>query len=314
MALLSKVFRSCFALPLRGKLKQYNVNRDLDFSDDSDDGTKVYGTNTDPLAPPPPGMRLSYDPIPTEFFYKLANIERPRTAQPAYVSYVRGEQIWHIFNANCITLGRMASKAAQFLQGKHRPFFTHSSLQPEEKGDFIVVVNGKLPLLLGTKGKMKIYRSHSGYPGHLKELNIRQVLSKDWKRVVHQSIDGMLPKNKLRSGFLERVHIFPDIYHNFDFLPQLLVKPIPDPNETLQPKGIFTDPATKIVFASDLENIPEDIKGLKYEPQDLETPFHKMKEPKVPFNVNDIKKQKRHNRVLRRYKVFNHISQRFEIR
>ena len=179
MAFLSRVLRNCIGLPLRGKAKYYNVHRDVDFSGDSDDGAKTYGTNYDPMQPPPPGIKLSLEHIPTDFFYGMAEMEKPRVAQPSYMSFVIGEQIWHIFNANAITLGRMASKAAQLLQSKHRPYYTHARMLPDDKGDFIVVVNGKYPLLYGTKGKMKIYRSHSGYPGHLKELNIRQVLTKD---------------------------------------------------------------------------------------------------------------------------------------
>ena len=179
MALLAKIFRQCLSIPLRKKIKVYNVDRDVDFSDDSEDGTSVYGNNYDPMAPPPPGMKLDYTPIPTDYFYNLAEIQKERVAQPAYMAYVKDEQIWHVFNANAITLGRMASRISRLIQSKHRPYYTHSDIMPEKRGDFIVVINGKFPLLYGTKGKMKIYRSHSGQPGHLKELNIRQILAKD---------------------------------------------------------------------------------------------------------------------------------------
>jgi large subunit ribosomal protein L13 len=314
MALLSKVFRGALGVPLRGKIKERNVDREVDFSDDSDDALTTHGSNMDPLDPPYPGIKLTYPEIPTEYFYGLAGIQKPRVSQPAYMSFVKDEQLWHIFNASSITLGRMACRISHFIQSKNRPYYSHSTLTPEHQADFIVVVNGKYPLIYGTKGKMKIYRKHSGYPGHLQELNIRQVLSKDWKRVVKQSVSGMLPKNNLRPKYLERLHIFPEIYHNFDFLPQFISRPLPDPNLILQNQDLLNDPTNTIIFNATPGKVPEQFKDLKYEPQDVETLFHMRPEAPGHFSNKELKSIKRYNRLVRRLKVFNHRTQKFEIK
>ncbi|OMJ80190.1 hypothetical protein SteCoe_19643 [Stentor coeruleus] len=315
MALLSKIFRICPAIMTRVRpIKTYWGHRDFDFSDDSDDGISTYGDKPDPQAPLPPGMKMNYEPIPTEYFYNLAGVQKPRAPQPSYMAIVKDQQVWHIFNASTITLGRMASKIAQLVQAKHRPNYTHDHLLSDEQADFIVVVNGKYPLLLGTKGKMKIYRHHTTYPGHLHELNIRQVLSKAcWKRVVEQAVGGMLPKNKLREKYMKRLHVYPEIYHDFDFLPQFVQRSAPDPNKILAVED-FKDPKLKIVWAQDPENIPEELKHLKYEPEDLETPFHKRNPRPVPYNNREKKISAKYFRTLRRFKVFEHRTQKFEIK
>ena len=169
-------------------------------------------------------------------------------------------------------------------------------------------------MIYGTKGREKIYRKHSGQPGNLQERNIRQIMAKDWKRVVRQAVDGMLPKNNLRPQFLERLHIFPEVYHDFEFLPQFVPRTPQDPNELLQHKHILDDPETKIIFAASLENMPENFKKMKYEPQDLEVPFHMRKDALGGYNKKELKAYKRHMRLLRRFTVFNHQTLRYEIR
>jgi large subunit ribosomal protein L13 len=315
MALLSKVFRLSTALPVRKVPKMIRADRELDFSDDSDDGTQVYGNKFDPLEPPPAGMRLTFDEIPNSYFYEIADREKPRVAQPSYVAYTRGEQVWHVFNASALTLGRMASRIAGVLMAKHRPYFTHDRLFEEAKGDFVVVVNGKYPMIYGTKGKMKVYRRHTGQPGHMHELNIRQVLARDdWRRVVRHAVSGMLPSNKLRDQYLKRMHIYPEIYHDFEDLPQIVQKQVPDINEDLVPKDLFQRKDTKLVFASDLNDLPEELKHIKYEPMDFEVPLHKRPEQFKEYTPQEMKKLKKHLRHLRRFKVFDHRLQKFEIK
>jgi large subunit ribosomal protein L13 len=87
--------------------------------------------------------------------------------------------------------------------------------------DEVVVVNGKRPLILGNKAKVKLYRKHSGYPGGLQERTILHILDgPNWKRVVEQAVSKMLPKNNLRKQWLTKLHVYPDLYHDIDFLPQ----------------------------------------------------------------------------------------------
>lgn len=316
MALVSKIFRASLAVRCREKIKKYRVDREFDFSDDSDDGTKTYPAVMDPLGKMPPGMNMDFDPVPNSFFYYASGMHIPRVEQPTYLSFAQDDKIWHIFNASSITLGRMANRISQILQGKHRPYYTHDRLQPENQGDFVIVVNGKYPLILGTKGREKIYRSHSGKPGSMKELNIRQILSKsDWKRVVRQSVRGMLPNNKLLEQYLKRLHIYPEIYHDFENLPQFIQQPLPDINKILNHEKVLEDPASKIVFSTSLDNLPDQLKGLKYEPNEIyNVPFNKRPDAPKEFSLIDKKKVKKFWKTLRRFKVYDHRSGKYEIK
>lgn len=155
--------------------KAFFQRDDVKFSDDSDGESKIKRAR-EPHEPLPPGIRMQWPEIPVSYFYDLAYQEQPRVAQPAYIRFPVGLQLWHIFNANALPLGRMASRVAQYVTNKNSPFYSHSMLSSEKEGEFVVVVNGKTPMLLGNKGKLKVYRSHSKYPGGLKERDIRQVL------------------------------------------------------------------------------------------------------------------------------------------
>ena len=316
MALVSKIFRASLLSTFRFKIKKYHGDRELDFSDDSDDGTKTYPKDLHPLDPLPPGMQLDFDPIPNKFFYYAAGKHIPRVEQPTYMSFVQNEKVWHVFNANAVTLGRMANRISYLLQGKNRPYYSHDKLQPDEKSDHVIVVNGKFPMILGTKGKMKIYRSHSGRPGSMKELNIRQILSKtDWKRVVEQSVRGMLPSNKLREHYLKRLFIYPEIFHDFQDIPQFLQKPVTDINEDFSQTKILSDPEAKIVYADDLTKIPDSMKSLKYEPEALiTTPVRQREERPKIYNRQDQKSIKNFWRRLRRFKVYDHREAKYVVK
>lgn len=316
MALISKLFRTSLLLRSRQKIKKYHADREFDFSEDSDDGKTTYPAEMHPLGPLPPGMQMDFDPIPNSYFYYAAGMHIPRVEQPSYMSYAEGDKVWHVFNASTLTLGRMANRISHILQGKHRPYYTHDRLQPENRGDFVIVVNGKYPLILGTKGREKIYRSHSGQPGCMKELNIRQILDKtDWKRVVRQSVRGMLPSNKLNEKYLGRLFIYPEIYHDKDEIPQFVQRPRPDINQIMNHEKILDQPESKLVYASNLENLPENLKKLKYEPdKSVLIPFQKRPNAPKEYSLTDKKRIKKFWRNLRRFKVYDHRSKKFEIK
>lgn len=105
---------------------------------------------------------------------------------------------------------------------------------------------------------------------------------------------------------MERLFIYPELYHDFNFLPQFVLRKGVDENKILDAESLLKDPNTKMIFASDLNEMPDMIKGIKYEPNpDIHLP-EKMKEnfPRT-FNKTDQKKINRYYRLLRRYRVYN---------
>ncbi len=118
---------------------------------------------------------------------------------------------WYVVDAADKILGRLASKIAQILVGKHKPRYTPHI----DCGDFVVVINADKFRVTGKKLKDKIYYSHSFYPGGLKETNLELMLKRYPQKVIHHAVNGMLPKNKLRSKRLRRLKIYtsPDHPH-----------------------------------------------------------------------------------------------------
>ncbi len=116
---------------------------------------------------------------------------------------------WYVVDAEGKTLGRLATKVATLLMGKHKPSFTPFL----KTGDFVVVVNASKVHLTGKKEENKIYRRHSGYPGGLKEATARQVREKQPERLIESAVTGMLPKNKLGNQLASRLKVYPGADH-----------------------------------------------------------------------------------------------------
>ena len=122
---------------------------------------------------------------------------------------------WFVVDANGENLGRLATRIAAVLLGKHKPTFTPGV----EMGDYVVVVNAERVTVTGTKttSKMdsKIYHRHSGYPGGLKSISLRDQLRKYPDRVVRSAVWGMLPHNRMGRSLLKRLKIYagPDHPH-----------------------------------------------------------------------------------------------------
>src|SRR5438105_2701583 len=98
-------------------------------------------------------------------------------------------RVWYVLDASEVSLGRLATKAAQLLIGKGKPQFTHHI----DCGDYVIVVNAKQLILTGNKLRDKILYRHSNYPGGLKERSIEEQMSKDPTKVIEHAIRGMLP-------------------------------------------------------------------------------------------------------------------------
>src|SRR5580704_16775186 len=99
------------------------------------------------------------------------------------------ERHWHLIDAEKAVLGRLASKAAMLLMGKHKPSYTPFL----DTGDHVVVVNAGKVRLTGRKEEQKVYRRHSGYPGGLSEIKARTLRISRPVRIVEEAIQGMLP-------------------------------------------------------------------------------------------------------------------------
>jgi len=114
------------------------------------------------------------------------------------------ERRWFLVDANDQILGRLASEIATILMGKGKPDYTDFL----DTGDFVVVVNAEEVKMTGKKWDDKVYYSHSGYPGGLKEVSARRMLEKHPERIVQFAVKGMLPKNKLGRRMLKRLKVY----------------------------------------------------------------------------------------------------------
>ncbi len=132
-----------------------------------------------------------------------------KTAIPSADSIVRE---WHLIDAEDAVLGRVASKAARVLMGKHKPGYTPFL----DTGDHVVVVNAARIRLTGRKEEQKVYRSHSGYPGGLTETRARTVRETRPARMVEEAIQGMLPKTKLGKQMYRKLRVYAGPKHPHD--------------------------------------------------------------------------------------------------
>jgi len=119
-------------------------------------------------------------------------------------------QDWYVADADGQTLGRFATKVANVLMGKHKPTFTPGV----EMGDYVIVVNCEKIAVTGNKMDDKKYYHHTGYPGGIKEINLRDQLAKYPDRVMRAAVWGMLPKNKRGKKLLNNLKIYAGPDHN----------------------------------------------------------------------------------------------------
>ncbi len=113
---------------------------------------------------------------------------------------------WFVVDATNVVLGRLASKVARMLIGKDKPSFTPYL----DSGDHVVVINADKIRMTGNKVEQKIYYSHSGYPGGLKEVPAKRVRETKPEWMVREAVLGMLPKNKLRARRAKKLRVYRD--------------------------------------------------------------------------------------------------------
>ena len=119
------------------------------------------------------------------------------------------ERTWFLVDAEDKVLGRLASKIAAVLRGKHKPVYTPHV----DTGDFVVVVNADKIHLTGTKLDNKMYYRHSGYPGGIKVTTAGELLEKKPEAIIQHAVKGMLPKNKLGRQQLKKLKVYAGTDH-----------------------------------------------------------------------------------------------------
>ena len=116
---------------------------------------------------------------------------------------------WYVVDAKGQTLGRLASKIATILRGKHKPTFTPHI----DTGDFVVVINAAEIHLTGNKWDKKLYYRHSGYPGGLRVMTAAELKDKFPERIMQFAVKGMLPKGKLGRQQFKKLKVYAGSEH-----------------------------------------------------------------------------------------------------
>lgn len=114
------------------------------------------------------------------------------------------ERQWFVVDAAGKSLGRLATRIATILRGKHKPIFTPSM----DTGDFVIVVNAAQVTVTGNKLTEKFYYRYSGYPGGLSAVSLRDQLAKYPDRVIEHAVWGMLPHNRLGRAMLKKLKVY----------------------------------------------------------------------------------------------------------
>ena len=119
---------------------------------------------------------------------------------------------WYVIDATNIPLGRVATKAAHILRGKHKPTYTPHI----DCGDYVIIINADKVILTGNKLEDKKYYNHSGYPGGLRERNAKQMISDYPEEMMERAVKGMLPHNRLGRAMGKKLFVYRGETHKHD--------------------------------------------------------------------------------------------------
>jgi large subunit ribosomal protein L13 len=111
---------------------------------------------------------------------------------------------WFVVDADGEVLGRLSTRIATVLRGKHHPEYTPHV----DTGDYVIVVNAAKVRFTGNKENVKIYQNYSGYPGGLKELTASEIRARKPERLIEIAVKGMLPKNKLGNAMIKKLFVY----------------------------------------------------------------------------------------------------------
>jgi len=116
---------------------------------------------------------------------------------------------WLLVDAEGQTLGRLSSKVAKLLRGKHKPNFTPHV----DCGDNVVIINAEKIVLSGNKWDTKVYQRYTGYPGGQRETSVKELLAKNPARIVEKAVKGMLPKTRLGADLFRNLKVYEGTAH-----------------------------------------------------------------------------------------------------
>lgn len=116
---------------------------------------------------------------------------------------------WYVIDAENLPLGRVATKAANLLRGKHKVTFTPHI----DCGDYVIIVNADKVKLTGNKLEQKMYYNHSGFPGGLRERNAKTMIEKYPVEMVERAVKGMLPHNRLGRATAKKLFVYAGADH-----------------------------------------------------------------------------------------------------
>jgi len=116
---------------------------------------------------------------------------------------------WYVIDAEGISLGRLAAKVSNVLQGKHKPTYTPHV----DCGDNVVVINAEKVNLTGNKLNDKIYYNHSGYTGGLRERTAKEMIEKYPVEMIERAVKGMLPKTRLGRQMYKKLFVYAGSEH-----------------------------------------------------------------------------------------------------
>ena len=116
---------------------------------------------------------------------------------------------WFVVDADGEVIGRLCTRIATVLRGKHRPEYTPHV----DTGEYVIVINASKVRLTGNKEQDKIYQNYSGYPGGLRELKASEVRSRRPERLIENAVKGMLPKNKLGNAMFKKLFVYAGSEH-----------------------------------------------------------------------------------------------------
>lgn len=116
---------------------------------------------------------------------------------------------WYVIDAAGQPLGRLASRVANVLRGKHKPIYSPSL----DTGDFVIVINAEKVALTGNKLQQKLYRRHSRHPGGLKTMTYEKLLERRPELAIEKAVKGMLPKNRLGRQQFRKLKVYSGSEH-----------------------------------------------------------------------------------------------------
>ncbi len=114
------------------------------------------------------------------------------------------ENKWYVVDATDKVLGRLATQVAKVLRGKNKPEFTPHA----DAGDYVIILNAEKIRVTGSKADDKVYYSHTGFPGGIKDITFNKLLEKDATQIIEKAVKGMMPKNPLGRSMLSKLKVY----------------------------------------------------------------------------------------------------------